>query len=408
MEWDTIVSKARQIKEDFNKTYKCLNVDRDTKRETIGKHIKVLEGHLERLRVLFNVHYSRLTSAHKVAADAFYADVRERLISVALKKGVELKISVSLQGDTGSLVEPILEGVGISAARATDENITNTGDNLSTPNLDNMPQTPIEFLTIASRLIPEFDGRPGNLQGFISALELVDSVCDGHGAIAINLVKTKLRGTAINLLKGTEANLTQIIDSLKSNVKGESVDVISAKLMNIRQASKNAGAYIKEVEDLTKSLQSAYISDGLTPQLADNYATKAAVKAIVKNATNERVKLIMQSGRFDNLNEAVAKFVESCTEVYGQQNAVLYLNSQGNQTNYRGNNRGGYRGNNQGNSSNRGRNAYRGNDNRRYNNNNRNHRGRGNNRGSQNNNRNVRVVNDQDSGSENPDQPLRN
>lgn len=189
MEWDSIAAKARQIKEDFNKSYKCLNVDRDTKRETIDKNIKVLEGHLERLRVLFNVHYSCLTAAHKVAADAIYADVREKLISVALKKGVELKKSVSLQGDTDSIVEPILQNVKISVARETNAKIENNKDNLSTPNLNNMPQTPIEFFTIASRLIPEFDGRPENLQGFISALKLVDSVCDGHGTIAINLVR---------------------------------------------------------------------------------------------------------------------------------------------------------------------------------------------------------------------------
>ena len=33
----------------------------------------------------------------------------------------------------------------------------------------------------------------------------------------------------------------------------------------------------------------------------------------------------MEAGQFNNMNEEITKFVKSCTEVTGQQNALLYL-----------------------------------------------------------------------------------
>lgn len=94
-----------------------------------------------------------------------------------------------------------------------------------------------------------------------------------------------------------------VIATLKTSVKDESVEVISAKLLNVRQ-----------VESLTKSLESAYISYDISSQSAAKYSTQSAGKALTKNVTNERVKLIMESGNFSNTNEVMTKFINSCTE----------------------------------------------------------------------------------------------
>ena len=135
-----------------------------------------------------------------------------------------------------------------------------------------------------------------------------------------------MKGAARNLLT-TEKTIIEVVEKLKTSVKGESVNVLSAKLMNIRQMGKNTNAYAKEVEDMTKALEGAYISDGLPTEIAGKYSTQVAVKAIVRNAQNERVKMIIESGQFNNMNELMAKFVGSCTESYGQPNAVLYAHS---------------------------------------------------------------------------------
>lgn len=268
-----------------------------------------------------------------------------------------------------------------------------------------MPQSVTEFLGLAARLIPEFDGKPENLQSFIDALRLVDSVKETHEAVAVNVVKTKLKGTARNLISD-ETTINGVIATLTASVKGESVEVISAKLLNVRQGGKNANSYASEIESLTKSLESAYITDGVSHQLAQKYSTQAAVKAITKNATNERVKLIMESGTFSDMNEVTAKFVNSCTEAYGQQGAILFTNSgqgirrrpqnrgRNNRRSWNGNNSGynnsnGNGRNNNNNGNNNGRNNYNGNNN------------RGRNRSNYNANRhNVHHVTEESSGNE--------
>lgn len=93
---------------------------------------------------------------------------------------------------------------------------------------------------------------------------------------------------------------------------------------------------------MAKSLQSAYISGGLTSTLAEIYATNCAVGALSKTCSNERVGLIIESGQLNTMNDAVAKFINSCTEVIGKQSSVLYYQNGNNYTRSRGysNNRG--------------------------------------------------------------------
>ena len=102
-----------------------------------------------------------------------------------------------------------------------------------------------------------------------------------------------------------------------------------------RQRNQNADSYSSEIEDLTKRLEYAYISDGLPIKVESTFAT--AVKAVVKNATNEMVTLIMESGNFSTRNGVMAKFVNSFAGVFGQPNSVLFYvsNNRGNGANRR-------------------------------------------------------------------------
>jgi len=55
----------------------------------------------------------------------------------------------------------------------------------------------------------------------------------------------------------------------------------------------------------------------------------------------------MEAGQFSNMNEAVAKFVNSCTDATGRSDTVLYYKNR-QASNYRGSNYGYYRGNGNG------------------------------------------------------------
>jgi len=264
-----------------------------------------------------------------------------------------------------------------------------------------MAQTQVQFLKTASSLIPDFDGKAENLRSFLDALQLVNSIKETHESTAVQLIKTKLKGNARNLISN-ENSIAQIISTLSNTVRGESVEVITAKLLNLQQKSKTANQYTQEVEKLTKALEGAYITDGLPSQLASKYSTQHAVKSMIKNCSIDKVKLIMEAGQFSNMNEAVAKFVNSCTDATGRSDTVLYYkNRQAN--NYRGSNYGYNRGNGngrfrgtqraRGSNSYRGGNSYRGRQNYRNNGNNNNQNGQG---------TNVRVTQTNSENQQNP------
>ncbi|XP_064540739.1 uncharacterized protein DDB_G0283357-like, partial [Drosophila montana] len=115
--------------------------------------------------------------------------------------------------------------------------------------------------------------------------------------------------------------------------------------------------------------------NGLSPVLANKYSLTLAVKAMTQNSAIDKAKLIMQAGTFNNMNDAISKFVNSGTEATGQANSVLYFrheqfgNNRGNRgkgnnhnngyRNYNNYNRGNFRGSSRGynrerNNSNRG------------------------------------------------------
>lgn len=55
-------------------------------------------------------------------------------------------------------------------------------------------------------------------------------------------MKTKLKGPAINIISNANT-VDQIITRPKANVKGESIDNISARLLNLSQKSKTPNVY---------------------------------------------------------------------------------------------------------------------------------------------------------------------
>lgn len=419
MDWPAIVNKLRLLEEHFDKAYKCLNTPKaPTRDETVEKHLNVLFTRFEQIRTLINVNYTRLTHGHQRAAENYFLQIRNKLTNVLSRRDLNINIPESiheeLKYDPEIQAEKFSSSVlpststkkvseNLASTKQTETNTEQIPDNLSISK--NMAQTVTQFLGLASKILPDFDGKPENLQSFLDALALVDSVKDAHEQVAINLIKTKLKGTARNLLTN-EATITAIVDTLRGSVKGESVEVITAKLMNVRQAGKNANTYASEVETLTKSLEGAYISDGLPCTLATKYSTQTAVKAITKNCSNDKVKLIMEAGQFNTMNDAIAKFVSSCTEATGQQNAVLYYKKSQNHNNPR---RGGYnsRGNNRRNNNN-----YRNNNGNNERNNNNNRRGRNghnyrNGYDNRSNSSRVMTTNSNNDYSENSESPLR-
>ena len=98
---------------------------------------------------------------------------------------------------------------------------------------------------------------------------MLNTIKDDNETTTVSLIKTKLKGTGRDLIEN-ESTISEIISKLRATVKGESVEVLTDKIMNTRQNNKAANTYCSEIENLTKS----YISDGLSCELANKYSTQ--------------------------------------------------------------------------------------------------------------------------------------
>ncbi|KAK9712761.1 hypothetical protein QE152_g24754 [Popillia japonica] len=146
-----------------------------------------------------------------------------------------------------------------------------------------MALSTIEFFNLASKLVPlefdgsfdklqsfldslallqEFDGSFDKLQSFLDSLALLQANSEGHADRALAFVKTRLTGKARELIND-DMTIDDILKALKSNIKGESSKVVSAKLLNLKQNFKGTSKFATEIESLATSLKRAYITEGV-------------------------------------------------------------------------------------------------------------------------------------------------
>lgn len=70
MDWIAVVKQRKGIKEEFDKLYKCLNIDRP---------------------ISNFIHYERHTQTDKADAEKFLLDIREKLLSISNRRGIKLQ-----------------------------------------------------------------------------------------------------------------------------------------------------------------------------------------------------------------------------------------------------------------------------------------------------------------------------
>lgn len=327
MNWESILNSIEKFEINFNKSYKCINKHQPPTQVTLSKHIDILKENYCCICLTLNDCYQKLTPEHKLEADEIFHKLRDRLVRVFGRYKLHINVPTSLS-------EQVLVGLidNNSSSESEEEEI------------ENMSLSVLDFLNFATKVIPDFDGKHENLQRFLDSIHLVKTQSAGHEATFVQLIKTKLVGTSRNVISGEET-VNEILHSLKTKIKNESTDVIIAKIMNVKQNNKSANQFAKEIEDLTKSLKTAYIVDGLNSELAEQYATKTAAKAFSSNSSNEKVKLVIQSGQFTDMNQVVSKFVSTSTEFCQDKHLFHYNSNRRGNKNFHNRNRNQYSGN---------------------------------------------------------------
>jgi len=373
MQWEQIKISLEPFETKFNQSYKCINQNRAIKSETLNKHVEILIENFNSIRAILHRQYDRYSNPHRKEADETFLKLRDRLLKIFHKHEIKIKVPLSLSCE-----------VNVKIIDTDDSDHEETQINI-------MTRTEDDILDKTTKIVPVFDGNINELQSFLDALGVIDRIKETHEMVAIEVIKTKLRGQARNLITN-ETTIQAVCAKLKSSIQGESSDLLCSKLMNIKQNSKSATSYAEEIQEITKKLSGAYIREGYPHDIAEKLIRQNAAKAISRNASNDEVKLIIKTGNFTSLNDVVSKFVEASTEAASPKASVFYFNRRENNTN-RGNGRfSNYRGRGHG----RRHNNYNNSNNNYNNNNNGQRRGRNNaHRGEANNARNrgsVRLV----------------
>lgn len=285
---------------------------------------------------------------------------------------------------------------------------TDTPLNNSLSNIATMPQTFIEFLNIATKLINyKYDGDPLSLNTFLNKVELLETATeDGNIPHLVKYVKSCLEGKALEAIPHNAATLRALTDALRGEIKFESSKVIEGKLMALKADHNKLNDYAKKAEELALAFKRSLVLEEFPPRKANEMAVAKTIELCRANCRSAMVRGILGASKFENAEEVIAKYIiESRTETtenqilaFQKQNVRNRDNSRGGYQN--GNNRGGYQNNynkngNYGNQS-RGRGNY--NNNYRGNHYNNNYRGRGRGRrdDGRRDDRNVRVMGNQE------------
>ena len=189
--WTKILDSISPYKVEFNKSYKCINKSATITEKTVRLHINLLIQNYSNIRILLNVHFSKLTTKNKKEASEIFHGFRDKLLKVSSKHGIELDIPLSIHE----------EFTYKQQLNLTDDN-TISSNTQTYKQKFTMVVTPIEFMNSAAKILPEFDGNPNNLKGFLDAISLIETIKKTHEAIVVTLVITKLKGPARDLIVG--------------------------------------------------------------------------------------------------------------------------------------------------------------------------------------------------------------
>jgi len=368
--WVQILESLQRIKQEFDRSYKCLNKTNLPSKKTQIKHLQNLVYNHNSIVGVLKFTYATLTPAHKIEVEQFFKTIKTRLevlfgrlqipheIPAKINQILDLRFAEPLSDEDGSEEE-------------TDEPPTPLPFDI----IRTMAPSALDsFVGNASKLVPDFDGKLENLQKFLDALDILELIKAEHETVAVAIVKSKLDVWTRGFLT-TESTILQIKETLAAKVKGQPTKAIVAKLLNTKQGNKSANDFVKEIEELAKTLERSYISDGVPAQVVKTYFTESAIKSLTTNGKADQCKLLMKGVVYNTFSDAVSKFVELSDD----NTATVNIVRQGNYNRYNSRGRGNYHGNYQ---NNRGRNG------RNYNNS----RNQRNNRGYQNNQNNGRQA----------------
>lgn len=165
-------------------------------------------------------------------------------------------------------------------------------------------------IDIALKMIPEFAGDRNELHKFITCGNIVNAMCTTNTAKSslINIVKTKLSGSAYDIIKYKQFDSWDDLRAELEKQYGEkrSIAQIQSELLNIHQGKDNVRDFANKIIKLKCDLDDACIKEqGInSAEIVQNLNRHAALKAFV-DGLNNPIKLIIKASRFEDLHQAI-------------------------------------------------------------------------------------------------------
>jgi hypothetical protein len=288
------------------------------------EYLKQLIKHFNDLKLLISNNYDNLNKDQQDKLNEVHEKARKKVGNVLerLKIKIEVPVAISELLNFEPDLHPLRKSFSLSdvGREFVPEHYHETGI---------MVLTAIDFQSYAVKVIPEFDGSPGELQRFLDALVLVDLNKADFEAQAVAIIKIKLKGTARSFIT-QENTIAQIRDKLKATVKSESSKSIISKMQSVKPQNKSTCQYVKDVEELCASLKRTYMEEGLNPEMAEKYTANEAVKSMTEASSDPSMKIIMTAGEFSTVTDVVAKYVHAMNSKQNIAQAnVNFIGSRG-------------------------------------------------------------------------------
>lgn len=182
MDWLNIIAKIRKLREDFDRSSKCLNKSAPISNDTKIKHLETILVKYNEVRVIILDHNTKLSSLQLTQVKDKISRLRENILYVSQRHKIQVLVPNTLYFPAELLLDVIADE---RDSKQTESKIGNK-----------MAQSVVNFLKTASSLLFEYDGKAENLQCFKDALNLLDSIKGEHETLAVNVIKTKLKGHA--------------------------------------------------------------------------------------------------------------------------------------------------------------------------------------------------------------------
>lgn len=215
-----------------------------------------------------------------------------------------------------------------------------------------MASEKFKYISNISKIISNnYNGNTNSLNAFISSIELANDITEkDEQPILVKFIKTKLEGIALEAIPDSAATANDIVDALRTKIKVENSRIVLGRYMALRAERSSLSKFQKDAEDLSDQLRRAFISEGMSHELAERMTIEKTVDMCRLSAKTNLVKSVLASSEFKSPKDVLAKLItESTTE--STENTILYYRnnsyrgnaSRGNfQRNFRGNFRGNF------------------------------------------------------------------